>query len=106
MDEFDSLPCNMFGYRPGWTSITQMEMWLRELERMIPDMNARNLWIRANCSKIREEFSPAARRSTRMFFMKIEAFEELNNFKHTRPHLLRGANLTPWSMPDLLLYSQ
>jgi hypothetical protein len=42
MDEFKSLPHNIFGYKEGWTCVVQVEEWLREINRMIPDENTRD----------------------------------------------------------------
>ena len=93
MDTFDSLPCNMFGKRDGWTMILRITQWLQELERMIPDEDAREEWQKANCSSIRHERDPLSGRFRQMLYMKRDAFQQLLEFKEAREELRRAAYL-------------
>ena len=103
MDEFESLPCNGFGMRNGWTCICRIEKWLRELKRMIPDDNERNAWIRANCSRIRHDWTPTRGANTPVFNMKLEAFDQLMKFQASRPSLRHGGyNRAPVIIPECM----
>ena len=101
MDSFESLPHNGFGYREGWTKILRVEEWLRELSRMIPDSIKRDDWIRANCSRMHNDWSTRGP-DTPLFHMKLEAFFELRKFKANRPHVKRGANKVPVEIPHCM----
>ena len=93
MDTFDSLPCNLFGKRDGWTMILRISQWLQELERMIPEESAREEWQKTNCSSIRHERDPLSGRFRPMFYMKRDAFQQLLEFKEAREDLQRTAYL-------------
>jgi len=106
MDEFDLLPHNGFGYREGWTSILCIDKWMRELNRMLPDANERESWIRANCSKMRCEYTSRGP-DTPTFYMKQDAFRQLMRFRANRPSLRYGGyNRKPVILPEFMHSSE
>ena len=102
MDEFESLPHNPFGYREGWTQILRIDTWMRELKRMIPDVYERETWIKANCSRMRLEFTDRGP-DTLTFYMRRDAFRQLMDFRGSRPSLRYGGyNRAPVIIPEYM----
>jgi hypothetical protein len=71
--------------------ILRITQWLQELERMIPDENARDEWQKANCSSIRHERDPLSGRFRQMLYMKRDAFQQLLEYKQAQEELRRAA---------------
>ena len=71
--------------------ILRITQWLQELERMIPDENARDEWQKANCSSILHERDPQSGRFRQMLYMKRDAFQQLLEYKEAREELRRAA---------------
>ena len=71
--------------------ILRITQWLQELERMIPDENAREEWQNANCSSIRHERDPLSGRFRQMLYMKRDAFQQLLEYKQAQEELRRAA---------------
>ena len=80
-------------------SIHRIPYHLRELDRMIPDTEARYAWYRKHCGYVTQGGGP---HGETVLPMTEEGMQEIHRFRKTRPHLRRGANLVPWSPPPYI----
>ena len=86
-------------YIPPPHSIHRITHWMRELNRMKPDVRERDEWLRQHCGKLEEKPDTTHGWSLPM---TREAYRELVRFKKNKPKVRRGENQTPVHWPVII----